>query len=333
MRTKHVTDQFPNALGVDDFLSRVEIALFELGFDGANSIAMTNLCRDEVTAVLKTKIEEIFGASFNTNGLGGVLTCGVIGVKAGLSHSPQCKAGKDRYVFFSFPHIAIDSRGTVGNISRPGRPGPSAACGALKGAQGLLANGISANESKPGVHDESDPEFSIFKQRLVNRLKHEGVSEDAAKKIDLVELTKVAERAITADLEALISKAVDSSSADYAVVTGVQIHNWSDADFNDQQPTMEFIYPSTIYAVIDGQPKSINLTGFPGLTPRQINILAAGGTSAAGPHADFEPVCGVTTGNTTVRAVDVPYSHNDRSQRAGTSRNAKFYESELAGRK
>lgn len=38
MRTKHVTDQFPGALGVDDYLSRVEIALFELGFDGANSI-------------------------------------------------------------------------------------------------------------------------------------------------------------------------------------------------------------------------------------------------------------------------------------------------------
>lgn len=34
----------------------------------------------------------------------------------------------------------------------------------------------------------------------------------------------------------------------------------------------------------------IDLTGFPGLTPRQINILAAGGTTAAGPHADFEPV-------------------------------------------
>lgn len=49
---------------------------------------MTNLCRDEVTAVLKSKIEDIFGSSFNTNGLGGVLTCGVTGVKAGLSHSP-----------------------------------------------------------------------------------------------------------------------------------------------------------------------------------------------------------------------------------------------------
>ena len=28
--------------------------------------------------------------SFTTHGLGGVLTCGVTGVGAGLSHSPKC---------------------------------------------------------------------------------------------------------------------------------------------------------------------------------------------------------------------------------------------------
>ena len=49
---------------------------------------MTNLCRDEVTTILKDKIEAVFGGSFNTNGLGAVLTCGVTGMKAGLSHSP-----------------------------------------------------------------------------------------------------------------------------------------------------------------------------------------------------------------------------------------------------
>ena len=44
-------------------------------------------------------------------------------------------------------------------------------------------------------------------------------------------------------------------------------------------------------------------------------------------------VCSATNSRTTVRAVDVPYSHNDRSQRAGTSRNAQFYETELSGKK
>jgi hypothetical protein len=51
---------------------------------------VTNLCRDEVTAVLKDKIEAVWGGSFNVNGLGGVITCGVTGFKAGLSHAPVC---------------------------------------------------------------------------------------------------------------------------------------------------------------------------------------------------------------------------------------------------
>ncbi len=50
--------------------------------------AVTNLCRDEVTVPLKDKIESVFGSSFNTNGLGAVLTCGVTGMGAGFSHSP-----------------------------------------------------------------------------------------------------------------------------------------------------------------------------------------------------------------------------------------------------
>ena len=69
---------------------RVEIILSAYGFTGGNSIACTNLCRDEVTIPLKDKIEAAFGSSFNTNGLGGVLTCGVTGMGAGLSHSPKC---------------------------------------------------------------------------------------------------------------------------------------------------------------------------------------------------------------------------------------------------
>ena len=38
--------------------------------------------------ILEDKIESVFGSCFSTHGLGGILTCGVIGIKAGLSHSP-----------------------------------------------------------------------------------------------------------------------------------------------------------------------------------------------------------------------------------------------------
>ena len=44
--------------------------------------------------MLKDKIEAAFGSSFNTNGLGGVLTCGATGMGAGLSHSPICVSVK-----------------------------------------------------------------------------------------------------------------------------------------------------------------------------------------------------------------------------------------------
>jgi hypothetical protein len=49
---------------------------------------MSNLCRDESCMILEDKIESVFGSCFSTHGLGGVLTCGVIGMSAGLSHSP-----------------------------------------------------------------------------------------------------------------------------------------------------------------------------------------------------------------------------------------------------
>jgi hypothetical protein len=37
-RVKRVADHFPNVMGVDDFLNRLEIALFAYGFTGENSI-------------------------------------------------------------------------------------------------------------------------------------------------------------------------------------------------------------------------------------------------------------------------------------------------------
>ena len=46
------------------------------------------------------------------------------------------KASKERYIFFSFPHIAVDPNGDLGSIQRPGREACSSACGALKAALG-----------------------------------------------------------------------------------------------------------------------------------------------------------------------------------------------------
>lgn len=54
-------------------------------------------------------------------------------------------------MFFSFPHIAIDSKGTLGAISRPGRAGPNSACGAIKASLAHLQSvGLEATCGCPG---------------------------------------------------------------------------------------------------------------------------------------------------------------------------------------
>jgi hypothetical protein len=61
------------------------------------------------------------------------------------------------------------------------------------------------------------------------------------------------------DLEYLISKAVNPKNADYAVVTGVQIHNWA-SDLDDVRiPSMEFVAPARAYVVVNGEKIDLDL--------------------------------------------------------------------------
>mmetsp|Transcript_20930 Transcript_20930/g.54554 ORF Transcript_20930/g.54554 Transcript_20930/m.54554 type:complete len:482 (+) Transcript_20930:98-1543(+) len=269
-RMKAVQQHFPTALPVDDYMNRVELALSQLGFTGNNTIAMSNLCRDESCMILEDKIESVFGACFSTHGLGGVLTCGSIGIKAGLSHSPVV-GGKEQYVFFSFPHIAIDSMNAIGKISRPNRPGSSSACGALCACLAdFQKDGVEANCRVPGVHDAENPEYSILKQRLARQLKSENCK---VEDLDLVSITKAAERTITNDLKHLISKAVDPSKANYAVFTGVQIHNWATDLTDGKTPSLEFVAAGECYTVINGKQEKLDVNAVPALSPRQLRLL------------------------------------------------------------
>jgi len=269
-RVSEIRKHFPTALSVDDFMNRVEVVLADKGFTGNNTIAMSNLCRDESCMILEDKIESVFGSCFSTHGLGGVLTCGVIGIKAGLSHSPVL-GGKEQYVFFSFPHIAIDSAGGIGKISRPNRPDTSSACGALCACLAQLqAEGLDPNCKTPGVHEAENPEYSILKQRLARQLKSENCK---VEDLDLVSITKAAERTITNDLKNLISKAVDPSKANYAVFTGVQIHNWATDLTDGKTPSLEFVSVGDCYTVIDGKEEKLDVNTVPALSPRQLRLL------------------------------------------------------------
>lgn len=85
---------------------------------------------------------------------------------------------------------------------------------------------------------------------------------------------QIAGRVITRDLEGLIAKAVSTDKADYAVVTGCQVHSWPQAA---GQPAIEYVMPTTAYVVINGVRSELDLSKVPPLTPRQVAILAAGG--------------------------------------------------------
>ena len=91
--------------------------------------------------------------------------------------------------------------------------------------------------------------------------------------LDLAKITAVAERTITNDLEYMIEKAVDPKKADYAVVTGVQVHNWA-TDLDSKAPSLEFVAPTTVYVVVNGVRIDLDLNRIPTLSPRQLNLLS-----------------------------------------------------------
>mmetsp|Transcript_630 Transcript_630/g.1733 ORF Transcript_630/g.1733 Transcript_630/m.1733 type:complete len:256 (-) Transcript_630:78-845(-) len=213
---------------------------------------------------------------------------------AGLSHSPV-QGKRKRYIFFSAPHVAIDSKGDAGPLARPGQQVTNCACGAMIGALGQFnANGLDTYLTPDSEHDIADPEFSIFKQRLAQRIKQEG---QRLANIDLVELTRIAERRISSDLDALIKQAVDVSDADYAIVTGVQIHSWGQ-EFDNDEPNLELIAPTKVGVMVQGTYKALRLANLPAPSARQVSQLA-GPSNAESPSSAV-----VSVGGSTISAMD-----------------------------
>ena len=103
---------------------------------------------------------------------------------------------------------------------------------------------------------------------------------------------------ITRDLKQLIEQAVDTSKADYAVFTGIQIHSWPNPE--SREPTLEFVQPVTSYTVTEGTEKEIQLNLMPAPAPRQLALLARG---TSGPQPPLPDAMGYVSG-TTVLSMD-----------------------------
>lgn len=227
---KTLDRSFPGAYPCDAFVDYSQFRLRPFGIEQKNSIACVSVCRDEIATPFMNRLHNAWDGAFNFSSLAGMLYLGVTGFQAAHHHAPNTD-GKERYVYFAFPHIAIDGEGTPGNCHRSGRRALSQACGALlkilddcsQGAVNLDLN-------------QDDLEQSLLKQRLFSKF-------GLGKIPDLIMLTKVTQHIIKEDLERMIQLTVDPNTTNYAVFTGVQIHGPAHKDW---------IWVETSYVVVDG---------------------------------------------------------------------------------
>jgi len=229
--------EFPGALQEADFVSKSYSVLHKLGFCKHHTIACVSLCRDEICKPLAQLLSQSWGETFDFSSLAGMISVGRTGMGAALHHSPQ-HHNVERYVFISMPHIAIDEYGNIGVVARSGRIKPSHACGALAAFKGECEKG------QPNLNfDNEDAEYTLMKQKI-SKIMAPG------SKPSLVELTILAQKTSLSDLENLISKCVDIKHANYAVISGVQIHG---PRWLIKKKDMDYVWIAEAYSVVKGE--------------------------------------------------------------------------------
>lgn len=227
---------FDRAYTEVEFVKKTYNALKGYGFTEENSIASVCLCRDEISQTVRSIIKHTWGEAFNLSSLAGMFTAGKTGLKAATHHAPRVD-GRERYIYYVIPHIAINEEGKTGFCKRKGIKEESSACGALC---------LFLDELRKGkLHitiDEEDIEESLLKRRLLTEIPYGQIP-------DLIELTKITRKVIQSDLEHAIEKVVDTKKSDYAVITGIQIHG----------PDGNYIWPAESYVVVNGVRQEIAL--------------------------------------------------------------------------
>jgi len=202
---------FPTAMPQGAYMEKTYEILQGHGFTGPNTIACVGVCRDEITSSFVDSVYTTWGEAFGLGSLAGMLFAGKTGFLAAQHHAPDLE-GPPRYAFYAMAHIGISSDGQIGRCNRPGKSGLSSACGALVALRNEIAAGRLSTEFDP-----DDPEQSLLKQRLMKRIRYGEVP-------PLVALTRLAHDVIREDLDRMLALTVDSPTASYAALTGIQIH-------------------------------------------------------------------------------------------------------------
>ncbi len=211
-----------------EYVKRSYGSLKKWGFSDETAIASVCLCRDEISQTLRSIIKHMWGEAFNLSSLAGMFFAGQTGLAAAMHHSPNIE-GRERYVFYALPHIAINSDGRLGVCTRTGRDGESSACGALIAFQKELTEG-KLNLSL----DDVDIEQNLLKRRLLREIPYGQIP-------DLLALTMTTQKVIQKDIEYALNTVVDRRKSDYAMFTGIQIHG----------PNSNYIFPVSSYAVVN----------------------------------------------------------------------------------
>ncbi len=208
---QYVLQHFPSAAWADSIVASTRAVLYDHGFTADNTIACVCTCRDELTRGLHRAIHGAWGEAFNFSSLGGMVLLGHTGFNAALAHAPT-QFDRERYVFVAAPHIGLDPERGLGYCRRPGRAELSPACGALAATAAHFAK-----TSDPGELDPEDLELSLIRRRL-GPLLTEGEHPATDRIVEL------AQQAAQSDLERLIEQHIDPDHADWAVISGIQIH-------------------------------------------------------------------------------------------------------------
>jgi len=200
------------SVSVEDFITWSEWSLARVGFRPSNTLALVDVCRDELMADFDEAVSVVWGRPFDIGSLAGMVFLGSTGLKAALSHVPG-EDGRHRFVAFCFPHIGFDEEGTVGRVQRRGMSRASSACGALAAFRAELASG-----RRDFSLETDDVEQSLLRMRLAPLVASK------APIPSLLELTELARDTAVADVRRFVDLAREREPVDVAYISGLVVH-------------------------------------------------------------------------------------------------------------
>ena len=166
-----------------------------------------------------------------------MFTAGKTGLKAAMHHAPRTERQRALCLLCRPPYRPSTKTASPASANAGASRKTSSACGALC----LFLDELYSGKLHIKI-DEEDIEESLIKRRLIKEITYGDIP-------SLLELTKITRKVIQEDLEHAISKVVDTTKSDYAVLTGIQIH----------APDANYIWPADSYVVMDGEKKELKI--------------------------------------------------------------------------